>query len=103
MKAAADAKAKPSKSNAAATLEPPAGAAPSSAPTALDASPSALDANGAETALSAAAANVSHEASGIAGGDTQTPAVYKQGQGQTVTEVGPNGLNRKVRIVGPTL
>jgi len=107
MKAAADAKAKPSKSNAAATLEapaaPPAGAAPSSAPTALDASPSALDANGAETALSAAAANVSHEASGIAGGDTQAPAVYKQGQGQTVTEVGPNGLSRKVRIVGPTL
>ena len=107
MKAAADAKAKPSKSNAAAMLEapaaPPAGGAPSSAPTALDASPSARDANGAETALSAAAANVSREASGIAGGDSQAPASYNQGQGQTVTEVGPDGVTRKVRIVGPTL
>ena len=111
MKAAADGKAKPSKSNAAATAEAPApapaGAPPSGAPpsasTALDASPSALDANGAETALSAAAASVSHETSGIAGGDTQAPATYKQGQGQTVTELGPDGVARKVRIVGPRL
>jgi hypothetical protein len=110
VKAAADAKTKPSKSTAAAPAETPAPApagAPSSTPsggaTALDASPSALDANGAETALSAAAANVSREASGIAGGDAQSATNYNQRQGQTVTESGPDGVTRKVRIVGPTL
>ena len=62
-----------------------------------------LDANGADTALSAAAATVSREASGIAGGDAQSGARYGKGQGQTVTETGPDGVKRKVRIVGPTL
>jgi hypothetical protein len=74
------------------------------APTAnLDATGPNLDANGANTALSAAAATVSREASGIAvdaqGGGTR----YDENQGQTVTEAGPDGVKRKVRIVGPTL
>ncbi len=62
-----------------------------------------LDASGTDTALSAAAATVSREASGIGGADAQTGAKYGEGQGQTVTESGPDGVKRKVRIVGPTL
>ena len=63
----------------------------------------ALDANGADTALSAAAAAVSREASGIAGEVVQSGTAYGLGDGQTVTEPGPNGVTRKVRIVAPTL
>jgi len=62
-----------------------------------------LDANGADTTLSAAAAAVSREASGIAGGETRSGAVFGKGQGQTVSETGPDGVTRKVRIVAPTL
>jgi hypothetical protein len=114
-KAAADAKTKPTKSNAAtAVAATPAGApspgaspttaaSPTAAAPSLDASSAALDVNGAETALSAAAANVSREASGIAGGDAQSGTSYKVGQGDTVTETGPDGVRRKVRIVGPAL
>ncbi len=65
--------------------------------------PLGLDANGADTALSAAAATVSREASGIAGGGVQSGTVYGKGDGQTVTETGPDGVKRKVRIVAPTL
>ena len=115
-KVAADAKTKPTKSNAAAIVAaPPADASPANvAPAgssasaagstpALDASAAALDPNGAETALSAAAATVSRETSGIAGGDAQSGTSYRVGQGETVTEKGPDGVNRKVRIVGPAL
>ena len=62
-----------------------------------------LDATGTDTALSAAAATVSRETSGIAGGDAQTGANYGLKQGETLTEQGPDGAKRKVRIVGPTL
>ena len=62
-----------------------------------------LDATGTDTALSAAAATVSRETSGIAGGDAQTGANYGLKQGQTLTESGPDGAKRKVRVVGPTL
>ena len=115
-KVAADAKTKPTKSNAAAIVAaPPADASPANAAPAgssasaagstpaLDASAAALDPNGAETALSAAAATVSRETSGIAGGDAQSGTSYRVGQGETVTEKGPDGVNRKVRIVGPAL
>ncbi len=111
-KAAADAKTKPTKSNAAAIVAaPPADAAaanavpgsPAGTTPALDASAAALDPNGAETALSAAAATVSRETSGIAGGDAQSGTSYRVGQGESVTEKGPDGVNRKVRIVGPAL
>ncbi|HTR12537.1 MAG TPA: DUF2865 domain-containing protein [Roseiarcus sp.] len=95
-KAAADSKAKPSKSAAKAVLAP-------DAPAPAQAQTPGLDASGVDTALGAAAATVSREASGIAGGDAQSSARYSEGQGETVTEVGPDGAKRKVRIVGPTL
>jgi hypothetical protein len=110
-KAAADPKAKSSKPNAKSTAAT-AGAANATLPTPMpspspsatpDAATPGLDANGADTALSAAAATVSREASGIAGGDAQGGTRYSQSQGQTVTETGPDGVKRKVRIVGPTL
>jgi hypothetical protein len=110
-KAAADPKAKSSKTNAKSTAAT-AGAANATLPTPMpspspsptpDAATPGLDANGADTALSAAAATVSREASGIAGGDAQGGTRYSQSQGQTVTETGPDGVKRKVRIVGPTL
>jgi hypothetical protein len=110
-KAAADPKAKSSKTNAKSIAET-AGAANATLPTPMsppspsptpDAATPGLDANGADTALSAAAATVSREASGIAGGDAQGGTRYSQSQGQTVTETGPDGVKRKVRIVGPTL
>ena len=118
-KAAADPKAKPAKANAKATGPTPDAASPQpgvassqpsvAPPPAGAASPSSvggtlgLDANGADTALSAAAAAVSREASGIAGGGVQSGTAYGKGDGQTVTETGPDGVSRKVRIVAPTL
>ncbi len=91
-KSGADAKAKVAKASAKTTVQtvdtPP---------------PPGLDANGADTKLSAAAATISHEASGIGGGDAQGGASYGQNQGQTVEEIGPEGVTRRVRIVGPTL
>jgi hypothetical protein len=62
-----------------------------------------LNANGEDTALSAAAATVSRETSGIAGGAAQSGTIYSTNQGRTVTETGPDGVNTKVRIVGPAL
>src|SRR5271166_4528475 len=124
-KAAADAKAKAPKSAAKALPTPaattaavtapgatPAGAAAPGATTpgvdgptpSMDASGPNLDVNGADTALSAAAATISREASGIAGGDSGAGGTrFGQNQGQSVTETGPDGVKRKVRIVGPTL
>ena len=90
-KTAADPKAKPPKTSVKAVTAEPDPATPG------------LDANGADTVLSAAAATVSREASGIAGGDTKSGATVGESQGQTVTETGPDGVKRKVRIVGPTL
>jgi hypothetical protein len=107
-KAVADPKAKPSKSNAKATAPvtdaaTPAVASPTVATPAVAPQTPGLDSNGADTALSAAAATVSREASGIAGGDAQSGASYSQSQGEKVTETGPDGVKRTVRIVGPTL
>ena len=96
-KAAADPKAKPSRSNAKAVVATPDASAPTQAQT------PGLDASGVDTALGAAAASVSREASGIAGGDPQSSTRWGEAQGQTVTEVGADGIKRQVRIVGPTL
>ena len=90
-KSAADAKAKLAKASAKTTVQT------------VDAPPPGLDANGADTKLSAAAATISHESTGIAGGDAQGGASYGENQGQTVEETGPDGVTRHVRIVGPTL
>ena len=62
-----------------------------------------LDANGADTKLSAEAATVSREGSGIAGGDVQGARNFSVGQGRSVESTGPDGVKRQVRIVGPTL
>jgi Protein of unknown function (DUF2865) len=114
-KTAADSKGKPAKSNAKAITDTassqPGGAHPQPGVVLSNpgASPSpgagtvSLDANGTDTALSAAAAAVSREASGIAGGGVQSGTVYGKGDGQTVTETSPDGVSRKVRIVAPTL
>ena len=111
-KAAADPKAKPSKtlakttdttaSTTATTTTSPTATMTTTTPAPDPATP-VLDVNGADTALSAAAATVSRETSGIAGGDAQGGTRYSESQGQTVTETGPDGVKRKVRIVGPTL
>ena len=110
-KAAAEPKAKPAKANAKANGQPSDAAQAEVAASQAGAatSPSTpggtlgLDANGADAALSAAAATVSREASGIAGGGVQSGAIYGKGDGQIVTEKGPDGVSRKVRIVAPTL
>ena len=62
-----------------------------------------LDANGADTKLSAAAATVSREGSGIAGGDVENAKSFSVNQGRTVEVTGPDGVKHTVRIVGPTL
>ena len=110
LKAAADPKGKPGKVNAKTTGQTPdAGVATAGAASPTSASPSipgaatGLDANGTDTALSAAAATISREASGIAGGGVQSGATYGKSDGQIVTEKGPDGVTRKVRIVAPTL
>jgi hypothetical protein len=54
-------------------------------------------------ALSQAAAAISRETSGIAGGETQTGSRYGEDQGQTVESVGPDGVKRRVRLIDPTL
>ncbi|MGB7975548.1 MAG: DUF2865 domain-containing protein [Roseiarcus sp.] len=62
-----------------------------------------LDANGADTKLSAAAATVSREGSGIAGDDLQSAKNFSVKQGRTVEVTGSDGVKHSVRIVGPSL
>ena len=108
-KPATDPKAKPGAPNASwsrarrrACLRPGAGATPG-APSSDTATAPVLDANGADTKLSAAAATVSRETSGIAGGDLQNAKSFSVNQGRTVESTGPDGVKRAVRIVGPAL
>jgi hypothetical protein len=103
-KVSADAKAKSGKTNAKPGSPTPdsAAAGPSSDPS-LTGAPQGLNANGEDAALSAAAATVSREASGIAGEAAQSGAFYSQSQGKTITETGPDGVKTKVRIIGPSL
>jgi hypothetical protein len=111
-KPATDAKGKPIAPGASVVAGPGAAPAPgpSGAPGATPAAPSSgtatapvLDANGADTKLSAAAATVSREGSGIAGDDVQGAKNFSVKQGRTVEAVGPDGVKRSVRIVGPAL
>ena len=62
-----------------------------------------LAANGADTKLSAAAATVSREGSGIAGDDPQSAKSFSVKQGRVVQVTGPDGVKHSVRIVGPAL
>ena len=95
-KPAADSKAKPGAPNASAVAGP-------GAPSSDAGTPTVLDANGADTTLSAEAATVSREASGIAGDGMQGAKSYSVNQGRRVEETGPDGVKRWVRIVGPAL
>jgi hypothetical protein len=104
-KASADAKVKSGKTNGKPGAQAPDATTPGAATNdpSLTGAGQGLNANGEDAALSAAAASVSREASGIAGGAAQSGTFYSTNQGQTVTETGPDGVKTKVRIVGPAL
>ena len=61
------------------------------------------DANGVDTALSAQTQAVSREASGILGSADANSATIPQAQGNTASEIGPDGVMRQVRVIGPSL
>lgn len=59
-----------------------------------------------ESRDAAAAAQVptaNKDSAGIASGEVKSGTAYPEGQGQTVEVVGPDGVKRRVRIVGPAL
>jgi hypothetical protein len=106
-KPALDAKGKPMAPNASVVAGP--GAAPAPGPGATPGAQASdapnvpvLDANGADIKLSAEAATVSREPSGIVG-DAQAAKSFSVNQGRTVLSTGPDGVKRTVRIVGPAL
>ncbi len=107
VKPATDAKGKPIAPNASVVAGPGAPPAPGAGATAIPSLDTAtapvLDANGADTKLSAAAATVSREGSGIAGGDLENAKSFSVKQGRMVEATGPDGVKRPVRIVGPAL
>jgi len=72
-------------------------AADDSGPSPLD-----LDINGVDTKLSAAAASMSRETSGIKDESPRSRTIFRLNQGRTVEEIDPDGQPRRVRIVGPT-
>ena len=91
----ADAKGKPTK-----LVKSP---APSPAPStnSISADAEKTDANGVDMALRDATATISHETSGI--GDAAASAKAQpvgENQGKTFDELGPDGVKRKVRVVG---
>jgi hypothetical protein len=103
-----DTKVKPAAPNASVVAGPSAAPAPGlSATPGVPSSDTAitpvLDANGADTKLSAEAATVSRETSGIAGDGVQSAKSFSVNQGRTVEVTGPDGVKRPVRIVGPAL
>ncbi len=111
-KPATDSKGKPGAPNASVVAGPGAAPAPGlgATPGATPGAPSSdtaiapvLDANGADTKLSAAAAAVSRETSGIAGDDMEGAKSFSVNQGRRVEVTGPDGVKRPVRIVGPAL
>jgi Protein of unknown function (DUF2865) len=63
--------------------------------------PLELDINGVDTKLSAAAASISRETSGIKDESAERRAVYRLNEGQTVEEKAPDGSPRRVRIIAP--
>jgi hypothetical protein len=83
-------------------LGPVAGANPGG-PSLDTATAPVLDANGADTKLSAAAATVSREGSGIAGDNMEGAKSFSVKQGHTVEVTGSDGVKHSVRIVGPPL
>ncbi len=56
-----------------------------------------------DAAAAAQVPTASTDSAGIATGDVKNGTAYSQGQGQTVEATGPDGVKRRVRIVGPQL
>lgn len=56
-----------------------------------------------DAAAAAQVPTASTDSAGIATGDVKNGTAYSQGQGQTVEVTGPDGVKRRVRIVGPPL
>jgi hypothetical protein len=95
----ADPKPDPKTKNA--KVKPAPTASPTPAPTATS---GGTDANGVDTTLSAAAAAISRDSSGIlSGAESAAAPVANKDQGSTVEEAGPDGAKRKVRIIDPAL
>jgi hypothetical protein len=70
------------------------------------AKPTTPDQDDIESRDAAAAAQVptaNKDSAGIASGEVKNGTSYPEGQGQTVDVVGPDGVKRRVRIVGPSL
>jgi len=61
------------------------------------------DLTGVDAVLNQQAATLSRETSGIGGADAPSSAPVGADQGQSVEVVGPDGVKRRVRIVGPSL
>ena len=82
--------------------------APKAKPAATDpaepgaAAPVELDINGVDTTLSAAAAAISRETSGIRDEDAQRAVSFGLKQGQTVEQTGPDGSTRRERVLPAT-
>ena len=111
-KPATDSKGKPIVPNASVVAGPGAAPVPGpvlgpganpGAPSLDTATAPVLDANGADTKLSAAAATVSREGSGIAGDGVESATSFSVKQGRMVEVTGSDGVKRSVRIVGPSL
>ena len=85
-------------------LKPGAPPAPTPTPSASTAAnPVGTDVNGVDTQLSAQAATISRETTAIGAGADAGAALVGEGQGKTITETGPDGVKRQVRIVAPAL
>lgn len=56
-----------------------------------------------DAAASAQVPTASKDSAGIGPGDVKNSTSYPEGQGQTVEVTGPDGVKRRVRIVGPQL
>ncbi len=102
-KLALDSKGKPIVPNASLVAGPGATTVPGPAPSLDTATAPVLDASGADTKLSAAAATVSREGSGIAGDNMEGAKSFSVKQGRMVEVTGSDGVKHSVRIVGPSL
>ncbi|MFZ0558411.1 MAG: DUF2865 domain-containing protein [Methylovirgula sp.] len=56
-----------------------------------------------DAAAAAQVPTAGNDSAGIATGDVKNGTAYSQGQGQTIETIGPDGVKRRVRIVGPPL
>jgi hypothetical protein len=61
------------------------------------------DATAAEAAAAAQVPTAGRESAGISQGDTKNGATIGAGQGEIREVMGPDGIKRKIRIIGPTL